>query len=88
MNQGIETDNDNAQNIKTYIDPYEKQSFFYRSPHCTYSQFPPSSVRGTPPQQDGNVFYFSQRKNNTGNYFLYTQAYPSSPYVPCMFPTM
>lgn len=70
---------------KTNIDPYKKQIFFYENPTCTYSQFP---VISTTPDKNklDNVFYFYEKKNNTGNYFLYTQAYPSFPRVPCMFP--
>jgi len=71
---------------KTNIDPYQKQIFFYENPTCTYSRFPVLPKTFVTNNDLENVFYFSEKKNNTGNYFLYTQAYPSFPRVPCMFP--
>lgn len=70
--------------LKNYINPYETQSFFYENPTCTYSKFPIDSIKFNTPSQ--NVFYFRQEKKNNGNYFAFQSAYPSFPYMPCMYP--
>jgi hypothetical protein len=69
---------------KAYTQPYEQQSFYYRSPGCPYAKTPATF----PTQPTRNVVFFSRnsRSNSSGNYYPYPSAYPAFPSMPCPAP--